>query len=249
MEGDLHRWHLPDGAIARLGKGRISRGDRAIAFSPDGQLLGVGSETGTWLYDVMTSREVALLPIGKGVMSVAFSPDGSKLASARLLWDLATGSHTPLESFYSVAFSPDGTMLALGTYDSKIKLWDTAAGTTTATFEDTGVLSTQWRFRPTAQSSFRVPTMARSCCGTWRRVLMQPWRGIRTWSSPWPFLPMGRPSLPDPTTTRSDFGMPRRALISPRSRDIRAGSSPWRFRPMGKSLLPGRRMAPSDCGT
>ena len=135
MEDEFQRWHLPDGAIARLGKGRISRGDRVIAFSPDGQLLAVGSETGTWLYDVMTSREVALLPIGKGVMSVAFSPDGSKLASARLLWDLATGSHTPLESFYSVAFSPDGTMLALGTYDSKIKLWDTAAGTTTATFE------------------------------------------------------------------------------------------------------------------
>ena len=140
MEGDLHTWHLPDGAVARLGKGRISRGDRAIAFSPDGQLLGVGSETGTWLYDVMTSRAVALLPIGYAVMSVAFSPDGSKLASARLLWDLATGSHTPLESFYSVAFSPDGTMLALGTYDSKIKLWDTAAGTTTATYEHRGTV-------------------------------------------------------------------------------------------------------------
>ena len=135
IEGDLHTWHLPDGAIARLGKGRISRGDRGIAFSPDGQLLAVGSETGAWLYDVMTSRAITLFPIGKPDISLAFSPDGSKLVSAGSLWDVANGSGTSLESFRSVAFSPDGTMLALGTYDGKIKLWDTAAGTTTATLE------------------------------------------------------------------------------------------------------------------
>ena len=135
MEGDLHTWHLPDGAVARLGKGLIGRGDRGIAFSPDGQLLAVGCQTGSWLYDVMTSRATALLPIGKQDISLAFSPDGSKLVSAGSLWDVANGSGTSLESFRSVAFSPDGTMFALGTYDGKIKLWDTAAGTTTATFE------------------------------------------------------------------------------------------------------------------
>ena len=135
MEGGPHTWHLPDGAISRLGKGRLSRGDRGLAFSPDGRLLAVASDAGTWLYDAMTSRPVALLPVGYQVMSVAFSPDGSRLASADLLWDVAAGTHTPLEPYYSVAFSPDGTMLALGTYDSKIKLWDMEAGTTTATYE------------------------------------------------------------------------------------------------------------------
>ena len=62
-------------------------------------------------------------------MSVAFSPDGSKLAFPWSLWDVATGTHTPLETFYSVAFSPDGTMLALGAYEARIILWDLAAGT------------------------------------------------------------------------------------------------------------------------
>ena len=140
MEDEFQRWHLPDGSIARLGKGRIGRGDRVVAFSPDGRLLAVGSETGTWLYDVTTSREVALLPIGKSAMSAAFSPDGSKLVAAGSLWDVATGSHTPLQTYYSVAFSPDGTMLALGAYDARIILWDLAAGTATASYEHRGTV-------------------------------------------------------------------------------------------------------------
>ncbi len=140
MEDEFQRWHLPDGSIARLGKGRIGRGDRVVAFSPDGRLLAVGSETGTWLYDVTTSREVALFPIGNAVMPVAFSPDGSKLASAGSLWDVATGSHTPLETYYSAAFSPDGTLLALGAYDARIILWDLAAGTTAATYAHRGTV-------------------------------------------------------------------------------------------------------------
>ena len=140
VEGGVQTWHLPDGAIARLGKGGIGRGDRVISFSPDGQLLAVGTKAGTWLYDVATSRPVALLPNGDPVMSVAFSPDGSQLVSPWSLWDVATGSQTPLEPFYSVAFSPDGTMLALGAYDAKIILWDLAAGTSTATYEHRGTV-------------------------------------------------------------------------------------------------------------
>ena len=49
MGGDYRTWHLPDGAIIRLGKGRIGEGDRAVAFSPDGQRLAVASGIGVWL--------------------------------------------------------------------------------------------------------------------------------------------------------------------------------------------------------
>ena len=91
------RGQLPNGAIARLGKkGRlvtnIGTSHRNVAFSPDGQRLAVASSIGVWLYDVATSRELALIPSASSVLSVVFSPDGTRLASGSddgtiLLWD------------------------------------------------------------------------------------------------------------------------------------------------------------------
>ena len=40
---------LPEGAIARLGKGGIN----FMRFSPDGTRLAVGTDVGVWLYDVL----------------------------------------------------------------------------------------------------------------------------------------------------------------------------------------------------
>ena len=57
---DYQTWNLPDGAIARFGKGGISQGDRVFAFSPDGKLLAVSTEIGVWIYDVKTTEERAL---------------------------------------------------------------------------------------------------------------------------------------------------------------------------------------------
>lgn len=86
-------WGLPDGAIRRLGKGRIS----AVEFSPDGSQIAVASSVGIWLYDARTGKALALLPGHRegfstpvfsgtgGIFSVnvlAFSPDGERLASA-----------------------------------------------------------------------------------------------------------------------------------------------------------------------
>ena len=51
------QWELPDGAIARLGKGGV--GD--IKYSPDGRLLAVASRIGIWLYDATTLQEAASL--------------------------------------------------------------------------------------------------------------------------------------------------------------------------------------------
>lgn len=49
---------LPEGAIARLGKGGIV----AMQFSPDGTRLAVGTEIGVWIYDVNTGAGTILLP-------------------------------------------------------------------------------------------------------------------------------------------------------------------------------------------
>ena len=93
--GENQTWHLPEGAIARLGKGRLSQVDKAIAFSPGGQRLAVVSSLGIWLYDVTTLRPMALLPADLASRgSLAFSPDGTALAFSDRrtirLWDLAT---------------------------------------------------------------------------------------------------------------------------------------------------------------
>ena len=139
---DYQTWHLPAGAIARLGKGRIQE----VAFSPDGSLLAVASSFGIWLYDAATSRELALL-LGhtSEVTSVSFSPDGNTLASGATdvtvkLWDVATRRNIATlrghrNNVTSVSFSPDGSTLASGARDGTVKLWDVATRRNIATLE------------------------------------------------------------------------------------------------------------------
>ena len=141
MDGDYRTWHLPDGAMARLGEGRIDD----IAFSPGGQYLAVASGIGVWIYEVATSRALMLIPTASSVNSVSFSPDGATLASGSgdgtvKLWDVATGEpiatlqgHTDWVN--SVSFSPDGATLASGSGDGTVKLWDVATGEPIATLQ------------------------------------------------------------------------------------------------------------------
>ena len=111
---------LPEGAIARFGKGYIND----IAYSPDGALLAVATSIGVWLYDVSTDTELNLLSEEPDyVEAIAFSPDSSTLASggyspnhAIRLWDTDTGKLLDTleggEEILALTFSPDGTMLA-----------------------------------------------------------------------------------------------------------------------------------------
>ena len=92
---DYTRWGLPEGARARLSKGKL----HDIVYSPDGSRFAVASGIGIWLYDAHTGAEIALLTGHTGsVLSVAYSPDGSTLASGSWdgtirLWDAVTGEH------------------------------------------------------------------------------------------------------------------------------------------------------------
>ena len=134
---DYTRWHLPEGARARLGKGTVN----GITYSPDGARIAVETTIGIWLYDAETFKEEALLIGHPGwVTSVAFSLDGEMLASGGdfgdmtvQLWNATSGEHLRTltghtEKVSSVAFSPDGKTLASGSWDDTVRLWNTETG-------------------------------------------------------------------------------------------------------------------------
>ena len=158
---DYTTLNLPEGAIARLGKGRIGGLDKSIAFSPDGKSFAVASGIGIWLYDVEAARELALLIGHQGrVFCLAYSPDSSMLVSGAQdgtvrLWDVATGEniatleeHTSWIS--SVAFSSDGTTVASASRDLTIRLWDVATGENTITIEEHAGRPWSIAYSPTA---------------------------------------------------------------------------------------------------
>ena len=128
---DYTKWHLPEGAKVRLGKGWSSE----IKYSPDGTKLAVASGIGIWIYDAQTGVELDLLTGHTSyVYTVAFSPDGNTIASGNYdgtvrLWDVNSGrqlrtftGHT--DSVRSVVYSPDGDTIASASWDGTVLLWD-----------------------------------------------------------------------------------------------------------------------------
>ena len=135
---DYTQWHLPEGAIARLGKGTIND----INFSPDGTQFAVATNIGIWIYDTQTGTEITMLKQpGQGFGKVAFSPDGHTLACATgssgrgevQLWDKAAGKLvTTLPSpigISSLFFSEDGTKLACAGYFGRVHVWEISTET------------------------------------------------------------------------------------------------------------------------
>ena len=132
---DFTQWDLPGGATARLGKGTTFNMD----YSPNGDLIAVGTSTGAWLYDAESGEEVALLRVSaydSGVTDVRFSQDGETLATTIdggqvTLWDVATRTQKPWigNIRHEVSsFNHDGTLLATIT-GGDIYVWDVATGT------------------------------------------------------------------------------------------------------------------------
>ncbi|MBS0263660.1 MAG: WD40 repeat domain-containing protein, partial [Planctomycetes bacterium] len=115
---------------------------RSIAYSPDGQRVGVGvhaSPPMLAVWDVAKSERVCECRGHTDViLKVAFRPDGKQIASASAdetirLWQAETGQllHT-LEghagAILDVAYSPDGTQLASAGVDWTVVVWDANTG-------------------------------------------------------------------------------------------------------------------------
>ena len=141
------RLNLLEGALARLGKGRMGSGDQAVTYSPDGTQLAVAGGIGIWLYDAHTGDEVSLLTghTWADVLAVSFSPDGTTVASGSddetvRLWEVDSGQEKAIlrghtDRVFAVSFSPDGTTVASGSADGTVRLWEVDSGQEKATLE------------------------------------------------------------------------------------------------------------------
>ena len=61
---DVTTWALPEGAIARLGRGIAG----PLEFSPDGKYLAFGTKIGLWWYELATMKPVALWETERGMV-------------------------------------------------------------------------------------------------------------------------------------------------------------------------------------
>ena len=130
---DYTKWHLPDDATMRIGKGRAND----ITFSPDGKQFAASTNIGIWIYNADTGKEISLIKQeGKGGGKIAFSPDGNTLAIATVrsgqgevqLWniteDKAITSMSSTVGISSLHFSDAGTKLACAGSFGRVRVWD-----------------------------------------------------------------------------------------------------------------------------
>ena len=144
IDTDVTTWALPEGAIARLGRGRVE----TLGLSPDGKYLAVGTWIGLWWYELATMKPVDLWETERGMISaLEFSPNGALLATGNWdggvkVWDvqnhrcLAKMQRTGLfDRASELVFSPDGQRLASssGRYDA-IYVWHPETGEQIAKF-------------------------------------------------------------------------------------------------------------------
>ncbi|PSN12115.1 hypothetical protein C7293_21525 [filamentous cyanobacterium CCT1] len=146
-EGRLLLWDLRRGKLVWMFDEDQSRGVRSLAFSPQGDLLAVGTETGQiWLWPVGTTYQTDVLNRHQvAVGALAFSPDGSQLASGDdsgqlYLWEVASGvSQGSLEGhhgpIHSLAYGAEGDRLVSGGDDQRACLWQTRDRTLLQSFQ------------------------------------------------------------------------------------------------------------------
>ena len=154
---DVTTWARPEGAIARLGPGIVE----ALAFSPDGDYLAIGTRVGLWLYELETMSPVALWETERGlIVNITFSPNGEWIATCN--WDNiikvldtysgASVAEITQENYVStLAFSPDNQWLATSHSETAtINIWHPETGKIFTKF--TGDTEKSGRFMPIAFS-------------------------------------------------------------------------------------------------
>ena len=141
FEGDVTTWVLPEGALARLGRGSEPK----MTFSPDGKYLVIGTCIGLWIYELATLSPVAFWEVEQWVVgAVAFSPNGKWIAANKsggkiLILNVQNGTClTQMKSeefIHSMTFSDDNRFLAAAYYTSPdVAVWHAETGKPFARF-------------------------------------------------------------------------------------------------------------------
>lgn len=143
---------LPANAVARLGSNRLRvPGEvKSIAWSPDGELIAAGFQSGRLrnasilIWEAKTGRPVQRIPSeGRSVsMSVRFSSDSKRIVSSGLYggasWDVKTGKKVELEASNGVLAPDSKTRITRGTDNRQLKVWDVGTNEQIATIQVEG---------------------------------------------------------------------------------------------------------------
>lgn len=140
----------PSKAPALLSSLDLESGCHEIVWSPDGNQVVGGCESGEVAICSAAGKLQRILPHPKGIQALEMSPDGKLLATAcadgrarlfqvvdgKLVREIAPAGNEPM---LSVTFSPDGARL-LTARDNHADLWQVADGTRLLGFEHNGVI-------------------------------------------------------------------------------------------------------------
>ena len=130
-------WALPEGAIARLGKGNV----RSVKPAPNGRYFAVATGMGLWWYEMSSKPPIALWETERGMISaVDFSPDGEWIAIANYdgiikIVDIQSGEclaqMKPMEEhniYWHINFSPDRKWIATANWHGIVEVLDVHQG-------------------------------------------------------------------------------------------------------------------------
>ena len=135
-------WALPEGAIARLGKGiNLSSGGPKLALPPGGKYFAVQTRIGLWWYEMSSRAPIALWETERGMISATdFSQNGEWIAIANSdgvikVMDVQSGEclaqmkRTEEHNIYwHVKFSQDCKWIATANFSGIVEVLDVHRG-------------------------------------------------------------------------------------------------------------------------
>lgn len=142
----------------------------ALAYSPDGALLAVGSYRAVVFWNTKTGQPVSWLThLSGSVQALAFRPDGTQIAIAggvpgasgdvrvvdtKTLAVVGAPLQGHTDVVLSVAWNPAGNRLATGGQDKTVRIWEWPSGKEAKTFKDHSDAVTGVCFAPDGKSLY-----------------------------------------------------------------------------------------------